>query len=169
MATKVSTMTTVQKVDKTKRQLMVKDSQGSQFKVNVPEDVTNLDAIDNGDRVAIDYFTSVALSIEKAKKGKAPSASATTMAERTVAPLPDGQVAQKVSATAEVLKVDKTANKLTIKRPAGQVDTIDVSDPQLRSKLATLKKGDKIHASYTEAVAVRLTPQEAPQDAPTGT
>ncbi|MGE3543726.1 MAG: hypothetical protein AB7L28_07330 [Kofleriaceae bacterium] len=162
-------MATVQKVDKNKRALTVKDAQGAQFKVNVPEDVTNFEGIDKGDRVAIDYYSSVALGLEKTKKGKKASGSETTMTERTPAPLPDGQIAPKISANAEVVKVDKAANKLTIKRPAGDMETIDVSDPQLRSRLTTLKKGDKIHASYTEAVAIRLTPQEPPQDRDTGT
>ena len=50
------------------------------------------------------------------------------------------------------MNVDTTANKLTIKRPTGELDTIMVTDPELQGNLATLKKGDKIRVTYDEAV-----------------
>jgi len=163
MAEKMSVTATVDKVDKGKRQLMLKDEQGTQFKVNVPSEVTNFDAIKKGDKINVEYFSSVALALLKGEKGKAPSAEATTMVEKVPGPLPGGMVAKKMSVTAEVVKVDTSANNLTIKGPGGAIETIHVTDPAMQADLAKLKKGDKIHASYNEAVAVSVEPQQKKQ------
>lgn len=155
-------MATVEKVDSRNRELMVKNKQGHKFKVTVPEEVTNLSSIKKGDKVALDYFSSVALSIEKTKptSGETAQAEMETVVERVPGELPGGLVANKVDATFEVVKVDKTNHKLAIKTPTGQLDTIDVSDSEMQQSLATLKKGDKIHATYTEAIAVSIMPQK---------
>jgi hypothetical protein len=156
MAVEMSATATVEKVDKTKRQLMLKDKQGKRFAVDVPEDVTGFEAIKKGDRITIDYYSSVALALDRGKDGMAPSAEETSMVQRTPAKLPGGVAAREMSATAEVVKVDTTANTLTVKGPEG-VDTIHVTDPELQADLAKLKKGDKIRATYAEAVAIRVT------------
>ena len=69
-------------------------------------------------------------------------------------------VAKKVSATVEVTKVDKAENELTIKGPTGDLDTIKVSDPQTQAQLENIKEGDRIKATYTEAVAISVTPKK---------
>lgn len=162
MAERLSEVATVEKVDAKNRELMVKNKQGQTFKVTVPEAVTNLDSIKKGHKVALDYFSSVALSIEKtkAKSGETPQAEMATTVARVPGDLPGGLVANKVDATFEVVKVDKTNHKLTIKKPTGQIDTLDVSDSELQQSLASLKKGDKIHATYAEAIAVSIMPQK---------
>ena len=68
-------------------------------------------------------------------------------------------VAHTIRSTVEVVNVDKSANKLTIKTPSGEMDTLDIKDSGMQSDLDKIKKGDKIKASYTEAVAIAVTPQ----------
>ncbi len=160
MATKQSATATVEKVDAKKRTLLLKDEQGDEFKVNVPEKVTRLDAIKKGDTITLDYYEAVSLSLKKPDAGKAPSANETMMAERTPGKLPGGVVAKKVSATVEVTKVDKAENEVTIKGPGGDLDTIKVSDPEMQAQLENIKEGDRIKATYTEAVAISVTPKK---------
>ena len=160
MAARMTATATVEKVDTKKRQLSLKDDQGNTFKVNVPQEVERFDQIKKGDKITVDYYSSVALALKKGANGKAPSARETAMAERTPGPLPGGMVARKVTATAEIVKVDKTENKVTVKTPSGEMETIHVTDPAMQADLAKLKKGDKIQASYAEAVAITVTPQQ---------
>lgn len=160
MAEKVSAVATVDKVDMAKRELMLKDDKGTKFQVIVSDDVPNLEAVKKGDKIAVDYYTTMALSLVKSAKGKTPGTEATKVVERIPGPLPSGVVAIKISETVEVVKVDTAANKLTVKNPAGEHDTIHVSDAALQAELAKLKRGDKIRADYTEAVAVAVAPQK---------
>jgi hypothetical protein len=152
MAERMSATATVDKVDTKKRQLTLRDDDGNQFRVNVPADVTNFRDIKGGDRITLDYYSSVALALQKGAKGKA---TATTTEERVAGQLPGGLVARKMSATAQVVKVDADTNVLTLKTPAGR-ETVHVIDPEMQSELANLKKGDRIRATYTEAVAVTI-------------
>ena len=55
MAEKLSATATVTKINAAKRQLMLKDDQGHQFKVDVPEKVTGFAAIMKGDKISDDY------------------------------------------------------------------------------------------------------------------
>lgn len=174
MAERMSMTATVEKVDKKKRQLMLTDDQGNKFKVEVPKEaMKNLESLKPGDKITADYYSSVALKLQKGEKG-APGAEETMM-ERKAAKLPGGLVAKKVSATVEVEKVDTSANTITVKGPTGESDTIKVTDPLLQSKLANIKPGDRIQASYAEAIAIRVTPstqqssnQPSPGQPPSG-
>jgi Cu/Ag efflux protein CusF len=158
-AMKASKTATVEKINQPNRELTLKGSDGNEFKVTVPETVTRFDAIRKGDSITLDYYTSVALSLKKGGTGQPPSASEQQTISRTPGALPGGVMARRVDASAEVVKVDTTAHKVTLKSPSGDVDTIEVTDPELRADLAKLKPGDKIQAVYTEAVAISVQPK----------
>ena len=158
MAERVSLTTTVEKVDIKKRQLTLKEDTGNVIKLEVPQDVADIGKIKKGDKLAIDYYASIALQL--VKRTAQPGAEETTVAAKEPAKLPGGLVAKKVSATVEVVKVDTSNNLVTIKGPGGEMDTIHVDDPAMQSDLAKLKKGDKIKASYAQAVAITVTPQQ---------
>ena len=159
MAAELSLSATVEKVDVKKRQLTLKDDAGNATKIDVPTEAGDISAIKKGDKITIDYYSSVALQLMKPGPGK-PGAEETTMAAKEPAKLPGGLVAKRISATVEVMKVDTANNTVTIKGPGGELDTIKVTDPDMQADLAKLKKGDKIKASYTQAVAVKVTPPE---------
>lgn len=153
----MSTTQTVQKVDLKKRELSLKDDAGDQIMVQVPEDVSRLDAVKKGDKITLTYKQSLALSLKKG--GKAATPSELSMAERKPGELPGGAVGRQITASAKVTKVDPEKNKLTIRTPDGKTDTINVSNPDLQSDLKQIKVGDRIQATYTEAVAMSVTPK----------
>lgn len=159
MSQKMSASATVEKVDIKKRELSLKDEQGNTFMVEVPESVSRFENIKKGDKVDIDYYESVALSLKKPEKGEKPSASETMISGRAAGNLPGGMMGRKITATAMVTKVDVANNKVSIKAPDGKMDTITVSDPGLQSDLGKLKKGDRINATYTEAMAITVSPK----------
>jgi len=158
MAARLSLTATVEKVDTKKRLLTLKDDTGNLMKVNVPTEAGDINTIKKGDKLSIDYYSSVALQLQK--PGAKLGAEETAIAAKEPAKLPGGLVARKVAATVEVMKVDTALNTVTIKGPGGELDTIRVSDPDVQADLAKLKKGDKIKATYTEAIAVTVTPPE---------
>lgn len=158
MAEKKSATATVDKLDKKKRKITLKNEEGNTVTVHVPESVSRLDAIKKGDKVQIDYYESVALSLMKPEKGKT-GARETTMTERTPGQLPGGLMARKMTETVTVMKVDKDNNEVTIKSPSGDTSTVKV-DPSMSDQLEKIKQGDRIKASYTEAIALSVMPEE---------
>lgn len=158
MAERMSATFTVEKVDQKKRKLTLKDAQGHTMKLDVPKDMKNLQSIKEGDKINVDYYSSLALSLRKSEQGKGPSESESMAGERTAAKLPGGIVARQVQATVEVVDVDQQNNSITVKTPSGEQDTIKVTDPQMQQQLGKIKPGDRIQAKYQEAVAIRVTP-----------
>lgn len=158
---KKSMQATVVRVDTAKRHIVLQGDNGLEFTAAVPESVKRLDEIKPGDKIKVDYYESIALSLEKPGEGAAPSASTRTLTERTGGKLPGGAIAHQESGTVEIVKVNRSTHQITVKRPSGEMDTIDVKDPELQSHLATLKEGDKIHANYTEAAVISVERQKS--------
>jgi len=149
---------TVEKVNMDKHNVSLKDNEGNEFVVNVPEDVTRLDNVKKGDQVRVTYKQSLALSLKKGGEGAA-APSETQMRERAGGNLPGGMMGRQITTSAKITKIDPSANKLTVKTPDGTTDTINVSDPAMQADMKKLKVGDKIQATYTEAVAMSVTPK----------
>lgn len=156
MAKKKTETATVVKVDTQKRHLTLRDDQGKEFTMQVPEEVQRLGEIRKGDRIKVDYYESVGISLLKSAGGEQPRGSETTIVERNAGKLPSGKVAHAITATVEVVNVDRSNNTVTVKKPNGELDTIDVTDPAMQSELSNLHPGDKIQATYTEAAAISV-------------
>ena len=133
-------------IDKSARKVTVKTSEAEMVDITVPADVKEFDKLKKGDKIDIDYMESIAIGM--APKGTKPNA-----IERT-ATVP-GAAGREVVVTAEVVKVDATHNKVTIKGPSGK-QTVSVTDPDLQARLGTLKKGQVLMFTYTEAVATAI-------------
>ena len=62
-------------------------------------------------------------------------------------------IGQEISATVTVVSVDKKANTVTVKGPAGNTEVVKARDPK---NLEKLKAGDLIELTYTQALAISL-------------
>ena len=160
MTEKTSATATVVKVDTQKRHLVLRGDKGMEFTMEVPESVKRLDELKPGDKIKVNYYESMALSLKKPAPGEQPKMGEQTLTERQMGKLPSGSIAHRVTGTVEVTKIDRDAKKITIKKPDGQEDTLDVSDPQLRADLDSLKEGDRITATYVEAAAITVMREE---------
>jgi hypothetical protein len=156
---KVTKTATIQDIDRSSRTLTLKDDQGNTFTVDIPQKVKRFNALKQGDRVRVDYYESIALSLQKGGEGAQQGARETTRVQRNAGTLPGGIAMRRVTGTVQVLDVDKANNTVTVRGPKGRSSTIHVTDPQMQSRLANLKAGDRIHVAYNEAVAVKVTPQ----------
>ena len=120
------------------------------------EKVKRLNEIKAGDKIKVEYFESMALSLEPPGAGGETGMKSKTMTERQSGKLPGGTIAHQESGTVEIVKIDKDKNQLTVKRPNGEMDVINVKSPELQSHLDQLKEGDKVKASYTEAAVISI-------------
>lgn len=72
-----------------------------------------------------------------------------------------GQVAQvnTIQAEATVVSVDARRRRLTLRGPDGQIESLRIG-PDVRN-LAAVRRGDRVVATWVEAVAIRLVPEGA--------
>jgi Cu/Ag efflux protein CusF len=139
-------------IDKNARKVTVKGSDGEKTEIQVPADVKEFDKLKVGEKIDIDYTESIAISM--APKGTKPS----EMERVATAP---GAAGREMTVTAEVIKVDPAANKVTFKGPGGKHKTVTVQDPSLQARLPSLKKGQVVMFQYTEAVAAAIQPSSS--------
>jgi hypothetical protein len=143
---------TVTAIDRATRTVTLK-GETDEFVVQVGPEVTGFDSLKVGDVVVATYTESIAVRI--AKQGEAtPGVTGTAIAEP-----PSGGKARaggQVTATLKVEAVDLEANTVTLAAADGTKQTVEVKDPKVQERLKTVKPGDLVVVTYTEAVALRL-------------
>jgi hypothetical protein len=140
-------------IDRVDRTVVLLGPKGNVVAVEVGHEARNFDQIQIGDMVKIEYYESVALYI--GKKGQKPEASAGLVAARSAkGDKPAGIVVEAVDVSAKVQAIDKGKRTVTLELPDGKKVTTKV-DKSVKA-FDTLKKGDSIHARYTEAIAISV-------------
>lgn len=144
---------TITKIDKKTRELTLRDEQGSEFTVVAGEEVRNFPQIKKGDIVEVEYHEAAATMLEKASD--ATVAGHTAAVERAPAGGKPGMRATRTSSiVATVLEIDQQKREVTLQGPRGGI--VKVAVPADMKAFDTLKKGDKVSAVYTEAVAISV-------------
>jgi hypothetical protein len=150
--TTVHATVVVTSIDKANRKLTFKKPSGEKETISVASDVKAFDHLKVGDKIDVDYMESVALQM-------LPPGTKPTATERTARGGDMGAhgSAREVTASAEIISVDAATNKVTFKGPRG-VRTVEVQDPSLQAKLPSLKPGQVVQLTYTEAMAASIQP-----------
>jgi hypothetical protein len=149
---------TVVLIDMGSRDLVLIDSQGKMHKVNVSDQVRNLDQVKVGDKVTAEYTEAISLRLKKRGTADVPPASAEEAVVRSPKGMkPGGAVGRKVTAFATVAAVNPKKQFVTLRGPLGNEYDVQVLDPVL---LKTVNKGDEVEVVYTEALAISV--QSAP-------
>lgn len=149
----VSAKATIVDIKKKERALTLRDEQGAEFVVIAGEEVRNFAQIKKGDIVEVDYRRAAATALEKASD--ATTAGQATTVERAPAGAKPGMLATQTSTiVATVLDIDQKNRVVTLQGPKGGV--VKVAVPADMKTFDSLKKGDKVSAIYTEAMAISV-------------
>jgi len=149
---------TVVLIDMGSRDLVLIDSQGKMHKVNVSDQVRNLDQVKVGDKVTAEYTEAISVRLTKRGTADVPPASAEEAIIRSPKGMkPGGAVGRKVTAFATVVAVNLKKQFVTLRGPLGNEYDVQVLDPAL---LKAVNKGDEVEVVYTEALAISV--QSAP-------
>jgi Cu/Ag efflux protein CusF len=70
---------------------------------------------------------------------------------------------RETKVTAEVTGIDAEKKTIFLKGPKGNVVALDIRDPE---QMKLIKVGDKVEATYTQALAISMAPAAAPAAAP---
>ena len=143
-------------IDRSTRVVTLQNAEGEKKTMKVPPDVKAYDTLKVGDRIDIDYQESLALSI--LPPGSKPTTSERSGGTRMGEGGGPATLGREMTISAEIVSVDAAANKVTLKGPKGQIKTVTVADPQVQKKLPTLKAGQVVQLTYTEAMAVSIRP-----------
>jgi hypothetical protein len=145
---------TITAIDPTTRSITLKGSEGKEVTVNAGPQVKNFAQMKVGDQVNAAYTE--ALTIEL-KKGGGMAVARTEQAGAAGAKpgnSPAGLVGRQVTVVADVVDVNPATQTITLRGPQRTVE-LKVRDPE---QFKLVAKGDQVEATYTEAVAIEVTP-----------
>jgi Cu/Ag efflux protein CusF len=153
---------TVAAIDKATRAITLKGPKGNELSVVAGPEVKNFDQLKVGDQVTLEYIE--ALSLELKKGGGAPVARTEKAGAVAAKPgeKPAGAVGRQVTVVADVVDVNAEKKVVTLKGPQRTVE-LKVRDPE---QLKLIKKGDQVEATFTEAMAIVVTPAAKPAAKP---
>jgi Cu/Ag efflux protein CusF len=152
---------TVTAVDVKKRLVSLRGPDGATATIEVPSDVRNLAQVKVGDKLVVRYYESMGAALRP--KGAPPTDTSTidqaAAAGRAPAGSKPGAAVGSVTTTTVVIhSVDKKSSTVTFTGPDGYARVLPVKDPAAKKFVATLKEGDQVDLTYTEALAVSVEP-----------
>jgi hypothetical protein len=152
----ITATATVQSINHRTRMVTLRRSDGERIRFHVGDEVRNLSQVRRGDQVNITYYQSVALRLRKPGSAKRGVTVDTGAARAEPGELPAGAVAREVTVTSKVVAVDRRSREVTLKLPSDERLTFSVDDPD---RLARIRVGDLVQATYREAIAVAVDKQ----------
>ena len=147
-------------IDKATRSITLKGPKGDEQKVVAGPEVKNFDQLKVGDVVQAQYLESLVLELKKG--GGLPVAKTEKAGGVAAKPgeKPAGAAGRQVTVVGNVMKIDAATQTVTVKGPERTVD-LKVRNPEQFKLIAV---GDQIEATYTEAIAVAVTPAAKPAE-----
>jgi Cu/Ag efflux protein CusF len=149
----VSESVTIEAIDHAKRIVTLKDKNGIVADVLCGPEVQRFDALKVGDKVTFSFRESIATAIQKA--GAAPKPAQAASVTRTPGTSPGGTIAQEQTITVTIEAIDAKVPSVTIKADNGRRMSFRVQNAK---NLEGYKAGDKVDITYTQALAVSVTP-----------
>jgi hypothetical protein len=150
----VTKTATVEAIDLKTRIVTLKDKDGNVADLKVSERAKNLAQVKVGDQVTAKYYESIAFELADPgtpmQVGTSESSAKAKPGER-----PAGVEAKMVSAVVNIEAIDTKTNVATLKGPEGRTVNVQIQDPK---KWEKAKVGDKVRITYTEALAIEVTP-----------
>lgn len=144
---------TVESVDAATRSLTLKGPDGVAETIKVPPEVKRFDEIAAGDTVEVELEQGLLLEYQPAGTDTVEPQAVVAGASAPPSKAPGVAVAGGVTATVTVTAIDAKTRVVSLQGPRGNVHQVKAG-PQIQ--LEKLKVGDRLLATYVEAVAVRL-------------
>jgi Cu/Ag efflux protein CusF len=151
MSESVTIKATIEAIDQTAKKVTLKGPRGNYVEVDAST-MPRFDQLKVGDVVTATYTESLAVHIRKPGE-PAPTAGSDTVTRREGAPGATAQRQRTVSV--DVQAIDKQASSITVKTADGRVLSFRVENPK---NLETVKVGDKVDVTYTEALLIKADP-----------
>jgi len=151
---------TVKTLDITNREITLEGAKGKTETVVVGPEVQNLDQVHVGDRVVVKYVQGLMMHMQP--PGEAPVEPEAAIAAGRAAPgeTPGAGIAAAIHATVTITAIDTKNRMVVFEGPRGNLYQVKAG-PGVH--LDRAKVGDKLVATYTEAMAVTVEPAKKPK------
>ena len=149
---KLSVKATVEAIDKTNRTVTLKGPKGNLLKLTVDESVGRFDAMKVGDKVAAEYYESVAYEIQKPGATAEPD-TITAGAGKLSGEKPGGAVMETTVTTVTIQAIDLETPAVTIRTSDGAIQSVRV---RKRKNLEGVKVGDRVQVTQTSALMIAV-------------
>ncbi len=145
---------TVEAIEGATRTLTVKGEKGNYVTFDVPEEVKKFSTVKVGDVITVKYYDNIVLRVKHpGEKAVDSDKEAVTLANREK---PGGTAATQRTITATITAIDPNIPSITFTGPHNWTYSSKVAD---KKALETVKVGDKVDITWTEAVLLSV---EAP-------
>jgi hypothetical protein len=146
----------VETVDQQKRMVLLRGPTGALLTVHAGPEVRNLAQVKPGDQVVVRYAEAVAARIVRPDD---PAPESTISAARAgPGERPGGMIVEHVRQRVTVEGVNPANSTVAFVGPDRVPRTVAVRQPAMQDFLRTLKTGDEVEVTFTEAVAVSVEP-----------
>ena len=154
VAQTVDVSATITAIEKSSRTITLKGPKGDVVKVEAGPEIKNFDQLKVGDVVDMRYRETLAIELKKGGGMKVEKTEKAGAVGAMPGETPAGIVGRQVTVVGDVMKVDAATQTVTVKGPQRTVE-LKVRDPEQFKLIAV---GDQIQATYTEALALAVTP-----------
>ena len=158
MAQTVEVSATITAIDKATRTITLKGPKGNEVKVVAGAEVKNFDQLKVGDTVQMKYVEALVVELKKGGGLKVEKTEKAGAVGAKPGETPAGVMGRQITVVGDVIALDPATQTITVKGPQRTVE-LKARDPE-QFKLVAV--GDQIQATYTEAVAVAVTPVAKP-------
>jgi Cu/Ag efflux protein CusF len=150
----VSESFVIDAIDYSARLVTLRDAKGETETIYCGPEVERFSALKVGDKVTFRYYESMVYQIRK--PGSAPTSPAEASAVvRTPGAQPGGTISQQMTAMVTIDAIDPKVPSVTVTTKDGKKMSFKVENPK---NLAGVKAGDQVEITYTQALAISVTP-----------
>jgi hypothetical protein len=160
VAQTVEVSATITAIDKATRGITLKGPKGNEVTVVASAEVKNFNQLKVGETVKMKYVESLVFELKKGGGMKVEKTEKAGAVGAKPGETPAGVAGRQVTVVGDVIALDPATQTITVKGPERTVN-LKARDPE-QYKLVSI--GDQIQATYTEAVAVAVTPVAKPAE-----
>ncbi len=155
---------TITGIDAATRAVNLKGSRGREFTLTAGPEVKNFAQMKVGDKVDVEYIEALTLELKKGSMALVARTEQAVAAGAKPGERPAAMAGKEIKITAEVTKVNKKKQVVTLRGPQQTVN-LKVADPE---QLKLIAVGDRVEATFIEAVAIVVEPRKSAEST-TGT
>ena len=145
---------TITAIDAATRAITLKGSQGKEITVTAGPEVKNFAQMKVGDQVDAEYVEALTLELKKGGGKAVARTEQTGAAAAKPGERPAALGGRQVTIVADVIDVNAATQTVTLRGPQRTVE-LKVRDPE---QFKLVAKGDQVEATYTEAIALAVSP-----------
>ncbi|MCC7549832.1 MAG: hypothetical protein IT532_18955 [Burkholderiales bacterium] len=161
----LTTRGTIESVDRQTRTVLIKNEEGRISSLRVGKDVPGFDKLAKGARVTARYSEAMLISVGNTDAPPKPQVDTQTSQQDSGADTPSMREVQHTRVMGEITQIDSARNRVRLQTPKGEDILMAVPDAR---RMAGLKEGDKVVATYIEAFALAIEPEDGSDSAESG-